>query len=89
MNPSKLEREVRLLKACALVSSLALAVLLAGAFQPQRGQRTAVLEVERINVVEPDGRLALVTANADSANVARLEFLDESGRVIQTLPERS
>ena len=65
MDPQKLEREVRLLKAYALASSPALAVLLAGAFRPRQGQRSAVLKVERINVVEPDVRLALVIANAE------------------------
>ena len=60
-----MRREIRLLKAWAAVSTLALAVLLASAFRGSRQQRMTVLDVERINVVGPDGRLALVISNAD------------------------
>jgi len=60
-----MRRELRLLKAWAMVSTLALAVLLAGAFRSRQSSRMTVLDVERINIVEPDGSLAMVISNAD------------------------
>lgn len=58
---SRLERDVRILKAAlGLLSALVLFLLVSGL-------RTAggsdVISVERINVVEPDGRIALVISN--------------------------
>lgn len=63
MSPTRLEREVRILKLYAALSVLAFAVLAFAAFRPRQAQRIPLLEVERINVVEPDGRLALVISN--------------------------
>ena len=52
------------------------------------------LYVGRINVVEADGSLSMVIPNrerirlvVDSADVARLEFLDEEGNVVARFPE--
>jgi hypothetical protein len=63
----RLLREVRALKAYAFVSSAVLVILAFGAFrQPapaaQKGKFTE-LDVERINVVEPDGKLRMVISN--------------------------
>lgn len=60
-SPDRLARELRLLKAYAVLSSLALAVLLFAAFAPG-SRRLPVLDVERINVLNEDGRPALVIA---------------------------
>jgi hypothetical protein len=65
-----LRREVRALKAYALFSSALLVVLTLGAFRTpmateQQGQKVkfAEIDVERINVVEPDGKLRMVISN--------------------------
>lgn len=90
---SKLEKEVRFLKRYAFGSTIAMAVLLLAAFGPVK-ERVTELYVERINVVEADGSLSMVIANrerirlvVDSADVARLEFLDEEGNVVARFPE--
>lgn len=66
----RLSREVRALKAYALVSSALLVVLTLGAFRQPQGPehqsqkaRFAEIDVERINVVEPDGKLRMVISN--------------------------
>jgi hypothetical protein len=61
----RLQREIRWLKAWAAISTLALTVLLWGAFRSRQTSHMTVLDVERINIVEPDGSLALVISNAD------------------------
>ena len=60
----KLCRELRLLKAYVLTSTLAVAVLVLAAFQqePQK-QKFTEIDVERINIVEPDGKLRMVLSN--------------------------
>lgn len=60
---ARLEREVRFLRRYAAASLLGFLVLGAAAFQSGQRQRFDEIDVERINVVEPDGRLALVIAN--------------------------
>jgi len=65
MLDARMVRELRILKAWAALSSLVLVLLLASAFRSSQSQRLSVLDVERINVVGPDGRLALVIANAE------------------------
>jgi hypothetical protein len=65
MDSTKLEREMRYLKVYAVASSLLLVVLLAAAFRSTRTQRFTVIDVERINVVEPSGRLAMVVSNGE------------------------
>jgi hypothetical protein len=63
----RMRREVRALKAYAFVSSALLIVLTLGAFRQQAPQgqkaRFAELDVERINIVEPDGKLRMVLSN--------------------------
>lgn len=62
-----LERDVRFLKRYAVVSTLAFGVLAVAAFkqQGQQGQKAKFqeIDVERINVVEPDGSYRLVISN--------------------------
>src|SRR5919199_6103357 len=60
----RLRRELRLLRAHALVTTPLVIVLALGAFrQGARKARFTEIDVERINVVEPDGKLRLVIAN--------------------------
>ena len=82
MEYAKLEREIRLLKAYASgCTILSLASLLGTALQAQNeNERFTEIEVERINVVEADGRLALVIANSQRlpGPILRGEELDKS-----------
>ena len=61
----RLRRDVRMLKGYAFVTSACLLILALGAFrQPQQAKaRFAELDVERINIVEPDGKLRMVLSN--------------------------
>ena len=54
------------LKAYAAMITLVCVILVSGAFAPQ-GQKTKFdeIDVERINIVEPDGRIKLVLANKE------------------------
>jgi hypothetical protein len=56
--------ELRLLRLHAVASTLVLGVLVVGGFAPQK-QRFSEIDVERINVVEKDGRVRLVIANRE------------------------
>lgn len=61
----RLETQVRVLRRYTILSTLVFASLVAMAFTTGTGTaRFTELEVERINVVEADGRHALVIANA-------------------------
>lgn len=62
---TKLQKDVRFLKVYAAVTTLLCAVffLTAFAFQDQR-QKFEEIDVERINVVEKDGKLRMVISNA-------------------------
>jgi hypothetical protein len=61
---SKLEKEVRFLKAYAIVATLVCAVLILSAFTLQnRKQKFPEIDVERINIVERDGKLKMVMSN--------------------------
>ncbi|HVF55553.1 MAG TPA: hypothetical protein VM934_05335 [Pyrinomonadaceae bacterium] len=61
---TKLEKEVRLLKAYAVAATLLCAVFVFAAFtQANRKQKFEEIDVERINIVEKDGRLRFVFTN--------------------------
>jgi hypothetical protein len=63
---SKLEREVRILKAYAAVATLVGAVLVLSAFTTQnRKQKFQEIDAERINIVEKDGSIRLVVSNQE------------------------
>jgi len=63
---NKLEKEVRFLKVYAVVTTLLFVVLVFSAFQ-QANQKTRFTEidVERINIVEKDGKLKMVISNGE------------------------
>jgi hypothetical protein len=79
----QLRRDLRFLKAYAAVSTLALAGLAGAAFRQSSipRQKFDEIDVERINVVEKDGRVRLVIANS-----ARQAATLVDGKVI--LPNR-
>lgn len=60
----RLRRELRLLRAHAFItSSLLIVFLLAGFLQAARRTRFTEIDVERINIVEPNGKLRMVISN--------------------------
>jgi hypothetical protein len=63
---SKLEKEVRFLKMYAIVATLCCLTLIASAFTLQsRKQKFEEIDVERINIVEKDGKLRMVISNQE------------------------
>ena len=58
-----IRRELRLLKLWASLSTLALFTLIIAAFAQEQKQRFTEIDVERINIVEPDGKLRMVISN--------------------------
>jgi hypothetical protein len=63
---TKLEKEVRFLKAYAVVATLFGMVFVLTAFTLQsRKQKFEEIDVERINIVETDGKLKLVISNSE------------------------
>ena len=63
MGRHRIRRELRVLKAYAVVTTALLATLAFAAFRQQPQQRFTEITVERINVVEPGGQLRLVISN--------------------------
>ncbi len=62
----KLQKDVRLLKVYALVVTLLLGALaLAGFSQASQKTRFTEIDVERINIVEKDGKLKMVISNSE------------------------
>ena len=63
---SKLERDVRLLKLYSVASSMISLALVAASFQAPSGrQKFEEIDVERINIVEKDGKLRMVLSNEE------------------------
>lgn len=63
---TKLEKEVRFLKAYAIISTLLFGVFTLTAFTAQnRKQKFEEIDVERVNVVEKDGKLRMVISNQE------------------------
>jgi hypothetical protein len=64
---TRLERDVRFLKIYATVATLVLTVVLLSAFayQQNRKQKFEEIDVERINIVEKDGKLRMVISNRE------------------------
>src|SRR5215467_4773790 len=67
MMQDKLERDVRFLKIYAAVATLLSGALLLSAFayQENRRQKFEEIDVERINIVEKDGKLRMVISNRE------------------------
>lgn len=62
----RIEREVRFLKLYAVVSTIVFLVLVTAAFRQQpRRERFEEIDVERINIVEKDGKLRMVVSNQE------------------------
>ena len=80
---NQLHRDVRFLKMYSACSTLLFIVLSTAAFRQAPSQRTRFeeLDVERINIVESDGRVRLVLSNSQRQAAAVID-----GRVL--LPDR-
>jgi hypothetical protein len=66
MNTKKLKKEIRILKAYALISAILFgAMLFMAAKQTMQKTKFEEIDVERINIVEKDGQFRLVIANRD------------------------
>lgn len=64
MDDRQIRRELRLLKGYALVTTVMLSVLTLSAFhRGERREKFDEIDVQRINVVEPDGKYRLVISN--------------------------
>jgi hypothetical protein len=61
----EIRRETRLLRGYSMFMTVALGVIALAAFRQQPAQKTKFIEidVERINIVEPDGKLRMVISN--------------------------
>ena len=76
---SKLEKEVRFLKLYAVAATLCCIVFFASAFALQsQKQKFAEIDVERINVVEKDGRLKMVISNKERQHPGVMD-----GKIVQ------
>src|SRR5499426_1131049 len=71
---SRLEKEVRILKVYAVVMTLLFGALALSAFR-QADQKTKFTEidVERINIVEKDGKLKMVISNSERQHPGVIE----------------
>lgn len=76
----QLRNEVRLLKAYALGATMLFALVALSAFRSTRKQQFREIDVERINVVEPDGDLAMVIANTERLPGVIYEGTEHSDR---------
>src|SRR5262249_29060340 len=66
MTMSKLEKEVRFLKIYAVVTTLLFGVLAFSAFQQaSQKMKFSEIDVERLNIVEKDGKLKMVISNSE------------------------
>lgn len=64
MSQQNLERDVRFLKRYAAVTTVVMLVMAVGAFvRPPRHEKFTEIDVERINIMEPDGKYRLVISN--------------------------
>jgi hypothetical protein len=64
MNQQKIEKEVRFLKIYAGVITILCGVFLLSAFAVSKNKKFDEIDVERINIVEKDGKLKMVISNA-------------------------
>ncbi len=81
---SKLEKQVRFLQAYAAVVTIIFGAVIVSGFVFQREkQRFGEIDVERINVVEPDGQVKIVIANRERkpgpGNIVTGKFYERTG----------
>lgn len=80
---TKIEKEVRYLKIYAVVSTLFFAIFLLSAFAVVSKKKFEEIDVERINVVEKDGKLKMVISNKERQHPGIVDgnyFKDREGK---------
>jgi hypothetical protein len=78
----RLERDVRVFKLYAFGSTLVMLIIILAAFNHAERERFTEIDVERVNVIDPGGRLAVVIANQarlPGAIMNGREFSDRKG----------
>ncbi len=65
MNQEKLTKDVRLLKIYAGIITISFGIFLFSAFAVNKNPKFEEIDVERINIVEKDGKLKMVIANKE------------------------
>ncbi len=65
MNQEKIEKEIRFLKIYAGVLTILCGVFLFSAFAVSKNKKFGEIDVERINIVEKDGKLKMVISNKE------------------------
>ncbi|MBK9324445.1 MAG: hypothetical protein IPM97_16100 [Bdellovibrionaceae bacterium] len=63
MNQSKIEKELRIIKIYAACATVTCAVLFGIVFKAIKNEKFEEIDVERINIVEKDGKLRMVISN--------------------------
>lgn len=76
----KIEKEVRYLKIYAVVSTLFFAVFLLSAFTFGSKKKFEEIDVERINVVEKDGKLKMVISNKERQHPGTMDGITYNER---------
>ncbi len=77
---TKIEKEVRYLKIYAVVSTLFFAVFLLSAFATQSKKKFEEIDVERINIVEKDGKLKMVISNQERQHPGTMDGITYNER---------
>jgi hypothetical protein len=86
MNQEKIEKEIRRLKIYAGIVTLICAVVFLTAFAARQKQKFEEIDVERINVVEKDGKLKMVIANQERQHPGIVDGKSFSERQGQRAP---
>ena len=77
---TKIEKEVRFLKIYAVVGTLFFAVFLLSAFAVQNNKKFEEIDVERINIVEKDGKLKMVISNQERQHPGTMDGITYNER---------
>jgi hypothetical protein len=65
MKQTKIEKEVRFLKLYAIIATTVMVIVLLTAFSSNNKRKFDEIDVERINIVEKDGKLKMVISNQE------------------------
>jgi len=77
---TKIEKEARYLKIYAVVSTLFFAVFLLSAFAIQNNRKFEEIDVERINIIEKDGKLKMVISNQERQHPGTMDGITYNER---------
>lgn len=83
---TKIEKEVRYLKIYAMASTLLFAVVFLTAFAGENRKKFEEIDVERINIVEKNGKLKMVISNQERQHPGVIDGVELSDRKGQRPP---